>query len=96
MKRTPIRRRSAKKARTDAQLVQARRLVEARANGVCELNTPVCAGAAVHVHHLLLRSQGGNTHDPALMAATCVPCHEFLHAHPKLSYERGWLIRSTS
>ena len=95
MKRTPIRRRSPNKARDDARLQAAKNVVRARSNGVCELQTAVCAGRAVHVHHLLPRSQGGNRHLPDLMADTCLPCHGYTHAHPAEAYAHGWLLRST-
>jgi hypothetical protein len=29
------------------------------------------------------------------MAATCVECHDYTHAHPEQAYAAGWLLRST-
>jgi hypothetical protein len=58
----------------------------------CEAQTPVCTSWAVHVHHVLPRAHGGNDHTPLL--DVCAPCHEYIHGHPALSYERGWLLHS--
>jgi len=64
-----------------------------RSNGRCEAGTEVCTGKAAHVHHRLMRSQGGG-HEPSLLLAVCLPCHGHIHANPAKSYEAGWLIRS--
>lgn len=68
--------------------------IEKRSKGQCEARTEVCAGAGVQVHHRKLRSQGGTNAEINLIHV-CFPCHEWIHAHPKTSYERGWLIRSS-
>src|SRR6266540_2211502 len=46
---------------------------------------------SVHKHHRKLRSQGG-TDGPTM--DLCAPCHQYVHDHPKNSYEQGWLIHS--
>lgn len=76
-----------------AQLVtywRARRDVESRAGGRCELVTPACETTGTECHHLLPRSAGG---DDSLgnLAWACPACHRWVHDHPTVSYERGWL-----
>lgn len=96
MRRSPLKRRSSRKAVSDAALAEARRLVEWRACGYCELNTPACPPQphrGTVAHHRLMRSQGGNVHDPELMAWGCDRGHRWVHDHPAASYEAGWLIR---
>lgn len=54
------------------------------------------------VHHRLARSVGGST-DPRindlrnliqLCGSGITGCHGFVHSHPKMSWEHGWIIRS--
>ncbi len=95
MKRSPLKRRSAKKAASDAEYAQARETVMFRSYGRCEANTPACPPReheAVHVHHKLRRS-ATSAHDPELMLACCLAAHNFIHANPAISYEAGWLFR---
>lgn len=67
-----------------------RALVVSRAGGVCER----CGAAwAAHVHHRKLRSQGGSD-SPANLAALCLPCHGWCHAHPADAVADGWIVRS--
>ncbi len=54
---------------------------------------PRCNGRAAHQHHRKLRSQGG-TNDPDNLLGVCVLCHHEIHAHPAVSYEHGWLVKS--
>jgi hypothetical protein len=63
-----------------------------RAEGRCEASTPDCTGWALHAHHILRRSQGGQ-HTEENMLACCRPCHEFLHHYPSWSYRHGLLRR---
>lgn len=77
---------------------QVRRFVEGRANGKCEANTPACPSGAhrgEHVHHIVLRSQGGSD-DPSSLLFVCAIAHDFIHKNPAKSYERGWLRRGGS
>lgn len=71
-----------------------RRYVFARANSKCEARTEACTGNAEQTHHMLRRSQGG-TDEPGNLLAVCSACHDWIHAHPSLSFEHGWLYRST-
>ena len=70
--------------------------VRRRSQGRCEASAgPGCSGAAVHVHHRRRRAQGG-TNDLANLLDVCAWCHDFIHAHPAVSYERGWLVLGAS
>lgn len=61
-------------------------------NAWCEAGTQVCTGRAAHRHHRRMRSQGGGN-EPSNLLAVCPSCHDYIHAHPSESYERGWLLR---
>lgn len=54
-------------------------------------------GPGANVHHRKLRSQGG-ANDPENMITVCgsgtTGCHGWIHAHPKLSREAGWIVPS--
>lgn len=102
MKRSPLRsktslppggglaRQSKKRAARDAVYPQRRKQVRARAQGLCELRTPVCTGQGEQVHHLA--GKGG--HDPHRLdnlALACGECHRYAHSHPAESYANGWM-----
>jgi len=71
-----------------------RAAIERRSGGKCEVHSDVCTGHATLVHHKLRRSHGGQgVVDNAL--ATCNSCHLLIHGNPAMSYEKGWMIRST-
>jgi hypothetical protein len=75
------------------QYGRARRWVESRAGGRCEARVDgVCESRGVHAHHIKPRSAGRDDSMGNLLWV-CRACHEFIHAHPALSYERGWLRR---
>ena len=62
-----------------------------RADGRCEvMNFPVCVGQAGPIHH---RKISGREHSVENCVHICKPCHDWIHAHPAVSYEQGWLIR---
>lgn len=62
-----------------------------RAHGLCEAKVHEdCTGRAEHAHHILLRSQGGSDGQENLLAV-CHACHGWIHLHPGLSYELGFL-----
>jgi HNH endonuclease len=46
-------------------------------------------------HHRLRRGQGG-TNDLSNLLALCEEDHKRVHAYPTLSYDRGWLLRSST
>lgn len=91
LRRTPFRpnRKVSKGEFTPAAKAEMR----VRSGGRCEAGTTICRGHAVLFHHIKRRGQGGKG-----VASNglhlCVPCHTFLHDHPKVAYARGWLIRS--
>lgn len=62
----------------------------------CEIGIPgICTGLTQHRHHILRRSAGGG--DEAANTLDCDwACHAYVHAHPAISYERGWLRRRGS
>lgn len=74
------------------QLAHARRDTESRAGGRCEARTEKCTGRGCQAHHILRRGQGGPDELGNLLWV-CNECHLFIHANPKLSFERGWLRR---
>lgn len=91
MKRSPMKRSSPKQASDRKELEQLAHL----RGGACEIGLEQCSGRANQLHHRLRRSQGGdNTRDNIL--AVCSPCHDWIHAHPAISYEKGWLVRSSA
>lgn len=54
-------------------------------------------GRGLDAHHRHLRSQGGmGTLDNgiSLCGSGTTGCHGWVHAHPALSYEAGWLVHS--
>lgn len=90
----PIKQRSVKKRRTDASLDAVTPALIARSGGMCEARTTVCAGVAVHRHHVLRRPHTAGAHVLDDLMHVCHPCHDWVHAHPAVSYEAGWLRRS--
>jgi 5-methylcytosine-specific restriction endonuclease McrA len=96
-RRTPLRAIGKRSRLRDKEWKVNRALAMERAGGVCEYDGLVdqgywrCAAAAVHVHHLLPSSAGGS-HSITNLRALCVEHHDFIHAHPTVSYENGWLI----
>lgn len=62
-------------------------------NRLCDVRAEGCTGRAVHTHHRKRRSQGGDG-SPANLLAVCLNCHQQIHDHPALAYERGWLVHS--
>lgn len=104
MKRSPIRRRVP--IGRGVALGQHRGLPRGRVTGRARPDEPlatwceaaiddVCTGRAVHRHHVRRRSQGG-TNDATNTRDLCMPCHEWIHAHPAKAYDLGLLARGTS
>lgn len=93
LKRSPMRRVSAKKSRADRELARNAKIVRERSGGRCELRVEgVCLGRAQHPHHIQKRSQGGSHHYSNLLDA-CDPCNGWVEDHPREAAERGWVIR---
>ena len=97
MKRTPLKRtamkRSPKKRRVGDMSATAIE-VRDRSRGRCEAGvSPDCTGRGEHLHHKLMRSQGG-ADIAANVIDLCLPCHTHVHANPKQSYELGYLAHA--
>lgn len=97
--RSPLRADGAQRSRpnptVDANWRKVRAEVAART--WCEAPTAACPPGrhrGAHAHHVVLRSQGGPDEAHNLLWV-CHLAHDWIHAHPKLSYEQGWLRRST-
>lgn len=60
----------------------------------CQVGAEGCAGRAVHRHHILRRSRGGDD-SPENTSDVCAMCHDRIHANPAWAYERGLLRRGT-
>lgn len=97
LRRSPLRPKTApkrstrrSKRRNDAEWHKARKSVLKRSDGRCEARIRGCQGSAVHVHHILRRSQGGK-HDLDNLMGVCHWCHSYIHENPKESAERNFL-----
>ncbi len=92
MKRSPMRRFSAK-ARN---LISGRRAccaaVNERSGGRCEVKGPTCTGGGEHVHEKLSRAQGGDITDENNCLHVCLRCHNAIHNFPKWAAEKGFTI----
>jgi hypothetical protein len=95
LRRSPLRRTPMKRKPSAKSVIPpaVREEVAARSGGWCEIDHPLCGGPARHMHHILMRSQGGK-HNAGNLLHVCAQGHAFIHANPSLSYEQGWLQRS--
>jgi hypothetical protein len=98
-RRTPMRRTaikaglSPKQKRDAAEMRLAERELKVRSQGICEFSTffePRCVKRATVRHHVVMRSQGGGN-DASNLLHLCSAHHEYVHAHPAESLERGHL-----
>lgn len=64
--------------------------VRRRSGGRCEVQSRVCTGKAVHLHHRKLRRHKDHSEANALHA--CRACHDHIHANPSKAYLMGWLV----
>jgi hypothetical protein len=71
-------------------LRRARTIALVRSAGICEALTPACKRYGTEFHHVLPRSRGGQ-HEPGNGLYVCAPCHRFIHDHPAISRQAGWL-----
>jgi hypothetical protein len=78
----------------DPELTAARKIVVARSGGRCEVQGPTCAHIGRHVHHT--RRPRHLYHAPEWLLHVCHSCHAYIHAHPALAYDQGWLLRSSA
>ncbi|MGN6128645.1 MAG: hypothetical protein ACTHON_18980 [Humibacter sp.] len=91
MKRTPLKRRSAKTSRV---YTHRRKLVSAvlAAYPTCEV--PWCPHPSTDVHEPLTRARGGSILDPANCKAVCRLHHDLIHLEDPIWYELGFLRHS--
>jgi hypothetical protein len=82
-------RRSAKGRKFEAAYRAHRSAVLART--MCEAQTPDCTVMGVHVHHMGGRKRS-DANDPGLLLLVCDECHKFIHANPRLSRSKGWMV----
>jgi hypothetical protein len=77
------------------EIPQASRLaVQRRSSGCCEVETPDCPVGwhnAHHMHHISGRT-GVEAHAPSNLLYVCNAAHAYIHAHPEVSRERGWMV----
>lgn len=88
VKRSPIRRKSTRKAREDAAYTAWR--AGYLDGAVCEL---CFERPATEIHHRRFRSAGGHLTLPANCARLCSQDHEWVHANPTEAHTLGWIVR---
>lgn len=90
MKRSPMKR----KAPKNPIPVAVRAEVMLRSGGWCEITHDELPynHRGDHLHHRLMRSQGGD-HTEENLILVCHQIHHYIHANPAVAYERGWLLR---
>ena len=92
MKRSPIRKVSAKRAAENRE-----RAIFAGeiAGALCAARWDEhCYGRAVHLHEPLTRARGGSITEPANLVPVCSWCHRQIHDHPEEATRRGLLRHS--
>jgi hypothetical protein len=81
-----------RRARFLREFAESKRVVRARSGGRCEVDAVVdCTGRAEHTHHRLGRVHP-RANEPDHLLDVCHVCHAWLHNHPEVSYETGWLL----
>lgn len=88
MKRTPIKRQSAKRAREQRGRVAMLRDIEADQQ-ICQRCR---ADRASQAHEYLRRSQGGSITEIEGIALICFECHRFITEHPRQAVAEGWAV----
>lgn len=91
MKRSPIRKVSAKRAAENRK--RAKLLLEI-IGLPCEARLSVCTGTAQDGHEALMRSRGGDPTDRDQVTPICNACHRWVHDHPEEAERRGLMIHS--
>lgn len=78
---------------------ECRRLVRLRSNGDCEVRiVGFCLGRASNFQHRKNRSQGGlflPSNGLDVCGSGTTGCHGWIHSHPKLSRDNGWMVRGS-
>lgn len=101
MKRTPIkrktriRRRSDKKQRKDEVRREVLEQLVAERGDLCQARVlSVCQTFASDGHEILSRGRGGDPADPDNVLLVCRKCHDWIHAHPREALAKGLLKNS--
>lgn len=98
MKRTPLKPRSAKRAKyyREVRIPLVQKILSdhpwCQAGQLIEDPDHQCQGRSMDVHERKKRSQGGSLEDPHNLLAVCRLCHGWIDAHPAHSYDLGLLI----
>lgn len=95
-----LRARVGREAKEHDVWTEAKQTVKIRSRGLCEANWEgVCPPGdhrGEHVHHVVLRSQGGG-HDPANLLHLCRKVHQHAHERDRLGAEaRGIIARGST
>lgn len=92
--RRSYRSRARRRKISDRQWEKVKRWVRCRDGWNCAARVLAddCTNEPDHVHHLRPVSQGG-TDNEANLLTVCHGCHEWIHEHPSIAYDRGLLIR---
>ena len=87
--RSPIKRKGKKGKAYDNDFTdEVKSQVRHRASGYCEI--PGCMSTIVVFHHIRRRTQGGDG-SVGNCLGLCPAHHDYIHANPAESYDRGWL-----
>ena len=93
MKRSGIRKTSAKQKEWTEEWVEARRKALEAAEYVCEGKVGLMCSGPLVVHHR--RSRGvkdERTNAPANLMVLCSSCHDHIHAFPQWSRKCGYIV----
>lgn len=80
---------SEKKKKLDAIYLKLRK-IQLEKNPHCQINVATCTGIATEIHHSAYR-HGDNYLNTDTWVAVCRECHQYIHLHPELAREQGWL-----
>ena len=84
---------SDRRRKRDATYPSSRKAVYERAEGMCEVQATIkCERGGHQVHHIAGRL-GPDPHRLDNLLLCCRHCHDLIHAHPQLAYEKGWMVR---
>lgn len=92
--RKPLPAQGRKALREEGDLDAFRAAVARRSGGRCELAAPACDDAphpAAHAHHVWPEDRDRGVHDPDRGLHVCAAGHRYVHEHPAMAAERGWL-----
>ena len=96
LKKTPIKRVSAKKAKNDR--LRGKQAKERNQSGFveCEIKSPICTHEAdPWGHELVKRSAQGSTTDKKNRVHSCTQCNGYVEDHPDWAIVNGWSVSRT-